>query len=139
MMMLVEFKNPAVCGRFLKSIAGLEKRMALRITSRIISRTLRRGDKHLRGAVPHVISVYGKDRAGIVYEVSKLLAACRCNITDLNSRIIGYGAKAIYVLTLEADFPKNQAAVSRLKRRLEAIRRKLKVDLAINRMETGAF
>src|SRR6266568_170671 len=40
-------------------------------------------------ATPFVVSVYGKDRPGIVHAVSKVLAADGVNITDLRSHLAG--------------------------------------------------
>ena len=53
-----------------------------------------------------LVTAIGKDRTGIVYEVSRLMAKNKLNITDLNSRILGSGANALYAMMLEVDIPK---------------------------------
>lgn len=139
MMLLADFKTTVQYDKFIKITENIEKKLGLGVIIKEIRRKLDRGDKHQRGSDSYVVSVYGKDRAGIVYHVSKALAAHKCNITDLNSKIIGYGPKTIYALLLEVDLPKNETLVSRLKRDLDQIRKKLNVDLTINKVETGAF
>lgn len=139
MMLLADFKAARAMQKFEECVKILEKKLSLRIILKEIGRKLDRGSKHQQGTDPYVISVYGKDRAGIVYHVSKVLAAHRCNITDLNSKIIGYGPKTLYALLLEVDLPQNKAKLARLTHGLDQIKKKLTVDLAINRLETGAY
>ncbi len=52
-----------------------------------------------------LVSVYGSDRPGIVYRVTRALADRRVNITDLNTRLIGTKEEPVYVLMLEAILP----------------------------------
>ena len=112
------------------------KSLKLAVTIKEIRHRLRRGEKHVRGTIPYVISVFGKDRAGIVYRVSKLLAAQKLNITDLNSKIIGVGSKTVYSLVLEVDVPRRAKLVSRLARAFQSLQKKLKVKIVINPVDT---
>lgn len=52
-----------------------------------------------------LVSVYGADRPGIVYRVTRELADRRINITDLNTRLIGSEEEPVYVMMLEAYLP----------------------------------
>ena len=52
-----------------------------------------------------LISVYGADRPGIVYRVTRELADRQVNIADLNTKLIGTEDKPVYVMMLEAYLP----------------------------------
>jgi glycine cleavage system transcriptional repressor len=49
----------------------------------------------------HVVSVYGADHPGIVYEVSSALAERGANVTDLQTRVTGDPSSPVYVLLME--------------------------------------
>lgn len=129
--------------RNFKPLAFLMKRiqneLRLSIDIKEIKHRLRRGEKHVRGTVPYAISVVGPDQTGIVYHVSSLLASRRLNITDLNSKIIGTGARSIYALVLEVDIPKKKMAIPTLKRDFARLSKKLHVDIAINPIQPARF
>ncbi len=82
-----------------------------------------------------VIRVLGKDKAGIVAGVSRILAKYQCNITDLQCRILGAGAKALYTMILECRAPAKlrlaglQKALDRLARSLDIEVRLQKADI----------
>ena len=122
--------------RLQNRLLQVAKALNLAVTVKEIQHRLRRGEKHVPGTVPFVISVFGKDRAGIVYRVSKLLAGYRLNITDLNSKIIGVGSKAVYSLVLEVDVPQTTKLVSRLTRAFRSLQKKLRVEIAMNPVDT---
>ncbi|MFN2355367.1 MAG: glycine cleavage system protein R, partial [Desulfopila sp.] len=52
-----------------------------------------------------MISVYGADKPGIVYQVAKILGEHQINITDLNTKLIGTADKPVYVMMIEAVLP----------------------------------
>src|SRR5260370_37903937 len=54
------------------------------------------------GDVPFVVSVYGKDRPGIVHTVSRALADLDVNITDLRSHLAG---EDLYAMILDVNLP----------------------------------
>ena len=125
--------------RFGKQLKKLERKQNLMISIKGIKHHLVRGEKHRQGTVPWVVSVFGKDRAGIVYHVSKLLASQGLNITDLNSRIIGKGSKTIYTLILEVDIPREPKIVQKLKRQFELLQRRLKIAVTLKPIEDSSF
>ncbi len=77
-----------------------------------------------------LISVYGSDRPGIVYQVTRTLADHKINITDLNTRLIGTQEEPVYVLMLEAVLPQGMTvdATSAL---LETHRNELQVEISV--------
>jgi len=77
-----------------------------------------------------LISVYGSDQPGIVYRVTKALAECRVNITDLNTRLIGTKEEPVYVLMLEAVLPA-EMSVDETSQMLESLRTELHVEIGV--------
>ena len=53
----------------------------------------------------HIISVYGADRPGIVYRVSRCLASKRINITHVSTHRTETSRAAGYVMLLEVELP----------------------------------
>lgn len=51
--------------------------------------------------LPHVVSIYGADRPGIVFRVSEALARKMINITDLTSHLVN----GVYTMVLDVDVP----------------------------------
>ena len=92
------------------------------------------GKKHAKGSLPCMVTAFGKDRTGIVYEVSRALAGMRVNITDLDSRILGKGSKITYAMLLEVDVP-GRAVLAKLKTLLLRVSRKLKIEIQIKPLE----
>ena len=94
--------------------------------------------KHPVGSKTYVVSVMGKDRTGIVYETSQILARAGLNITDLNSKILGAGDKAIYAMVLEVDLPKG-FNLNKLDPAWRRLRQKLHVDVHTKPLEHLSF
>ena len=93
-----------------------------------------RGKKHAQGSLPYMVTAFGKDRSGIVYEVSRALAGLRVNITDLDSRILGKGAKTTYAMLLEVDVP-SERILAQLKILLAKVSKKLKIEIQSKPLE----
>lgn len=90
--------------------------------------------KHPSGTKTYLITVIGKDRTGIVYETSRILAGFRLNITDLNSKILGKAERPLFMMILEADIPK-KFNVKRLDSALKQLGQRVKVDVQIRPFE----
>jgi len=86
----------------------------------------------------YIISVFGKDQCGIVYQVSSLLAKNGLNITDLNSKLIMTGKRKIYGLIIETDIP-IRFRKSVLKHALNRLSRKMKTKCSFKPVETMAL
>ncbi len=93
-----------------------------------------RGEKHPAGTQTYVVSVVGKDRTGIVYETSRILAGAGLNITDLNSKVLGEGKKSVFAMVLEADIPQ-RFNLKKLEPALKKLKNRLKVDVSIRPLE----
>jgi glycine cleavage system transcriptional repressor len=91
-------------------------------------------DSPYRGT-PHVISVYGADRPGIVYRVSKALAERKVNVVDLKTQVAGTKERPVYVMVLEADIPDGYDVPS-LEAELASLAKELSVSVSIRPVET---
>jgi glycine cleavage system transcriptional repressor len=78
---------------------------------------------------PHLLTVHGADRLGIVATVTRAVAEFGGNVTDLTTRLSG----SLYVLVAEVDLP--PAEVSRLTERLAAAGGLLGVEVALRPAE----
>lgn len=103
------------------------------LSARAVSRS-----KHAARSLSHVITAFGKDRTGIVFEVSRALAGLRVNITDLDSRILGKGSKANYAMLLEVDVP-SADVLKKLRPLLVRVAKKLKIEIQMKPLERLTF
>lgn len=91
-------------------------------------------EKGFRGT-PHILSVYGADRPGIVYRVTQELANRSVNVTDLNTQVVGSKERPVYVMVIEADIP-DDFDMKGLESELDALRKELNVSISIRPIET---
>lgn len=77
-----------------------------------------------------VITVYGSDRPGIVYRVTKELADRSINITDLNTKLIGTREAPVYVLVIEAELAEGTRSED-VERLLHSIKEELAVEITV--------
>ncbi len=91
-------------------------------------------DKGFAGR-PHIISVYGADRPGIVYSVARELAKYRVNVTDLNTQVVGSRERPVYVMVLEADVPED-VDMKDLEREFDRIRKELAVSISVRPIDS---
>lgn len=77
-----------------------------------------------------MISVYGADKPGIVYQVAKVLGDRRINITDLNTKLIGSPEKPVYVMMIEAILPE-EIEVSDVEGWMRELKQELRVDISV--------
>jgi glycine cleavage system transcriptional repressor len=84
-------------------------------------------------ARPHVVSLYGKDRPGIVNRVTSVLASHLANITDLMSRLVG---DDVYTVIVDVDLPE-EADAEALAADLQTAARELGIDLTFRASDTA--
>ena len=77
-----------------------------------------------------MISVYGADRPGIVYHVTKELASRQVNITDLNSKLVGSEERPVYVMMLETVLP-DTTSEEEIKQVMATLAAEMKVDISV--------
>jgi len=77
-----------------------------------------------------MISVYGSDKPGIVYQVAKELGDRQINITDLNTKLIGDEQRPVYVMMIEALLP-DGVEVETVESWMVELKQRLQVDISV--------
>ncbi|PLX99117.1 MAG: amino acid-binding protein [Desulfuromonas sp.] len=77
-----------------------------------------------------MISVYGSDKPGIVFRVSKELGERKVNITDLNTKLIGTEDRPVYVMMLEAVLPDGMSS-DHIEAMMTDLKEELQVDITV--------
>ena len=83
------------------------------------------------------ISVYGADKAGIVYKVTNFLAEQNINIIELQTKVVGKDTDKIYVMILEIIVPTNLCDSWEMK--LLAVVKEMNIDIKINKIDSYEF
>ena len=98
----------------------------------VFLRTLKPGgEKHakIEGEIC-MISVYGSDKPGIVYHVTKELGERKVNITDLNTKLVGTEERPVYVMMLEAVLPDGMEP-EEIEEIMNSIKTEMNVDISV--------
>jgi glycine cleavage system transcriptional repressor len=98
----------------------------------VFLRTLKPGgEKHtkIEGEIC-MISVYGADKPGIVYRVSKELGEHKVNITDLNTKLVGSDDRPVYVMMLEAILPEGMEP-EEIESIMDDIKAEMNIDISV--------
>jgi glycine cleavage system transcriptional repressor len=82
---------------------------------------------------PYVVSVYGSDRTGIVYNVSECLAENNINITDVQTTLSKRKGENTYMMIIECDIPKNR--YYELSKELSKLAGLLNITISLNKAE----
>ena len=77
-----------------------------------------------------MISVYGADKPGIVYRVTKELGQRQINITDLNTKLIGGDARPVYVMMIEAVLLEG-LEIEEVEGWMESLKAEMGVDISV--------
>ncbi len=92
------------------------------------------GEEELQHQAPPgelcLISVYGADRPGIVYRVTRELAGLQVTIADLNTRVAGTKGDPVYVMMLEAYVPVGKS-IGDIDELLSVLRTELQVEIGV--------
>ncbi len=116
------------------AFADVRARMGLMVTVHALKDEEVVHEKEFSGS-PHIISVYGADRPGIVYSVARELGRRKVNITDLNTQMVGPKDRPVYVMILEVDLPES-IDLKELEQEFDRIRKELSVSITIRPIET---
>ncbi|MBI3317149.1 MAG: ACT domain-containing protein [Candidatus Omnitrophica bacterium] len=138
MMLIVAIPGQRDFKAVAKGIQTAVKPWSLHLDWQPLRRRLKRGERHSRTSQSCMLNVIGPDRTGIIYPISRLLAQNGINITDLNSRILGEGKKAVYASNFEIDIPK-RIPLTRLESKLRKLATGLKMDLSLAPVEAILF
>ena len=134
MILIASLPEPGLERRLKLAYRRLEAKWGLHCFWKALPGELVWGEKHPPGTETYIVSVIGKDRAGIVYETSRIFAQHRLNITDLNSKLLGKADKTVFMMILEVDIPK-KFNLKRLDPDWRRLRKKLGVDVSIRPLQ----
>lgn len=135
MMMIANAKTKKAEGKIREGFERLQKKSGLNLTWKELKREPVKGKKHRRDSETYILSAAGKDRTGIVYEISNFFARKELNITDLNSKILPQRRGELYVLMLEVDIPRKYA-LRKIETGLQRLQKKLNIDIQFKPIET---
>ncbi len=119
--------------KIMKAFEGLKKKGLTCLWSGLKG-SRKRGESHQPGTRSFIVTAIGRDKTGIVYRISRMLARRRLNITDLNSRILGREPKVLYALILEVDLP-GKFSVAGLEREFKALAKQLGIEITLKPVE----
>ncbi len=128
------FSSPrgATVRRLEEAFKPIRRRLGLAVHVKPLSRAEARTPR--THSTPHLISLYGADRPGIVYRVAEAMAQARINITDVethrSARGLGKGQPSLYMMLLEVEVPA-RFSLEGLKRTLTRLGRSLGVEINV--------
>lgn len=121
--------------RFKSDVASLRRKGLLVDVKALHRDELATSRSHAR---PHLISVHGGDRPGIVYHVSRILADRRINITDVWTHRIPARSRSGYVLFVEVELPVGLNARG-LERLLGRVATRFKLRVSVKAIDSSAL
>lgn len=134
-MILIVTAGKGVSSTFLRNkFVEVQEKMELYISVKKISEEEAKSFSSITGE-PYLLSVYGADKPGIVFNVSQTLYERGINITDLKTKVIGTKEKPVYIMILEITIPKN-VNKPELEKALKKVKEFLKVDITLKTVDT---
>ncbi|BEH11990.1 MULTISPECIES: glycine cleavage system protein R [Geobacter] len=128
MILIISHPKPFTKSRLLEEFRVLGEEMGLTVSARTMT------PDEAEYCAPEgeicMLSVYGSDKPGIVYRVTKELAERSINITDLNTKLVGKKGEPVYVMMIEAALPEG-ISVDQVSAMLEEIRKELNVEISV--------
>ena len=126
--------------RLQRTFAPLERRLRLVVHLKALTKS-ETSPPQSRGR-PYIISVYGADKHGIVFQVSDLLARCGANVTDVHTHrsahATGHPARSLYLLLLEVELAA-RVSLSTIEQRLKRLGKRLGVEVTVRPSEADVL
>ncbi len=135
MMLIVRLPRELSLKEIERRLKGVQRSLGLSLLIKPLSAREARRNQHPAGR-SFILSVYGSDKPGIVYRITRLIASHAINITDMNTRVIGSRDNPIYVMVLEVTIPK-KVKVKALRRQFQKLRSEVNVDIALHPVESA--
>lgn len=111
-----------------EALAPVAQRQELTVTVQSVA------DTHADIPPDCLLTVYGADKPGIVFPITRRLAERGVNITDMDTRVAGTDASPVYVMLLEAV-----AGNTDLTDDLAQLRTDLGVDITLQSLDSEAL
>jgi glycine cleavage system transcriptional repressor len=134
-MLMIRMPEGMVSQQLSGRLAGIAQQLGLRVDLR----DLRPEEaSEPRSEQPkHLIHVYGADRKGIVYRITRHLADQRVNVTNLQTEVIHHD-KPLYVMLIEVEIPA-YVDVNRLQADLVGIGSEIGVVVSLKPKDDARF
>jgi glycine cleavage system transcriptional repressor len=110
----------------------LGERMGLTINIRELSH--HEYEEAIPKGVPHMISVYGADKPGIVAGITRKLAEMEVNITDVATKFTHEGGDTLFVMILEVMVPDDLPSRA-VESSLNDVSKEIGVDVSVQMLE----
>ncbi len=120
----------------LNAFAPLERRLSLVIHLKPL--TAKETNRPRSLGIRHLISVYGADRAGIVFQVSDTLAHIGVNITDVHTHRSTGGKASLYLMLLEVEIP-SRLSLASVEGKLKQLAKRLGVEVSVRLAEADVL
>jgi glycine cleavage system transcriptional repressor len=133
MILIVSTRQEVEASDFESLFKELTKKMGLFISIKGLGENETHSERRYLG-VPHIISVIGTDKPGIVYKVSELLASRGINITDLNTKVVLGDRTPVYTMILEVDIPE-YVDITLLEKEFSSLEEEMIIDIDIKEIE----
>jgi glycine cleavage system transcriptional repressor len=132
MMLVMALPGGASASQLEKSFRALKKKLDLQVSIKAIPSAVAHRSK--QAPSQYLLTVYGSDRPGIVYQVTRALAERKVSITDLQTKVIGGAKKPVYMMLLEVQ---GQATLDMddLRSALDKLRQDLQVEISLQDIE----
>lgn len=132
--LMVRLSEGGTIEKVRKNVAAAEKRLGLTIHVRELGQDEIKDEESLDA--PHIISVYGADKPGIVAGITRALADLKINITDVETKYTGDSntRKPVFLMIIEVTVPRGMET-EHVRSELQAVSKKLGVDIAIECIE----
>jgi glycine cleavage system transcriptional repressor len=128
MILIISHDRPFSKTRLLEEFKLFEEAMKLSVFVRILTMD------EVRYQSPAgelcMISVYGSDRPGIVFRVTRELATLNINICDMNTKLIGTPEEPVHVMMLEAALPEGTSSED-VNQLLDNLKKELRVEIGV--------
>jgi glycine cleavage system transcriptional repressor len=135
MLLIIKVPNLVSSEKLSEKFRAMDSKFGLSILIKQLDRSEIKMTKP--GVKPYVITVYGADKPGIVFNITKHLAKMKISITDVQTNVIKPGSKKpAYILILEIDIPKT-VSVNKIHASLKKEASRLGVQFSIQNAETA--
>lgn len=122
--------------RLVRAFEPLQRRLQLVVHLKLL--TAQESAKPKTHGARYLLSVYGADHPGIVFQVSQALARSRINITDVHTHRSLGPRPSLYLMLLEVEVPR-RIAVRTLERRLTSLGKRLGVEMSLRPAEANVL
>jgi glycine cleavage system transcriptional repressor len=132
MMLVMSLPKNVSAPRWEKNFKALERKLGLQVSVKSIAPAIAHRAK--QAPAQYLITVYGSDRPGIVYHVTRALAERKASITDLQTKVVGSAKKPVYMMLLEIQIPAS-LDMEDIRSALDQLRQDLQVEISLQDIE----